>query len=310
MFVMDLKYQKACFLFLALFCLLPFVDSAMALLIGIGVAFTFGNPYEAQTKKVSSLLLKACVVLLGFGINLFTALKVGASGALVTALTIGVTFAASAFFLHFYKMEKNCSTLITCGTAICGGSAIAAIAPVIRAHNDHISVALGTVFLLNSVALMIFPALGHFFGLTEHQFGLWCAMAIHDTSSVVGAAAKYGKTALEIATTVKLARTLWIIPLALIISFLNKGDRSSIQFPTFILFFVLAMAVGTYTPQFNPLYHWLIILARRGLALTLFCIGTGLSYKNIKQVGMRPLFLGVFLWGVISVVSLIIIKNS
>lgn len=307
---MSLAYKKAGFLALALFCFLPFVDSSLALILGVAVALTFGNPYEVLTKKTSSLLLKGCVVLLGFGINLFSAFKVGLNGALVTCITIAVTFAASAFFVHFYKMEKNCSTLITCGTAICGGSAIAAIAPIIRARNEDISVALGTVFLLNSVALVIFPTLGHLFELTQQQFGLWCAMAIHDTSSVVGAAAKYGETALEIATTVKLARTLWIIPLALIVSFANKGERSSIQFPTFILFFVLAMAVGTYTPQFNPIYQGLIFIARRGLALTLFCIGTGLSYKNIKQVGPRPLFLGVFLWGIISAVSFVIVKNS
>lgn len=306
--VLNEQRRKALFLLLCFCSLLPFIDSAMALLMGIVVAATFGNPYESVTKKVTSALLKVCVVLLGFGINLFTAFKVGASGAVATLITISVTFLASALFTYFYAVEKQSATLITCGTAICGGSAIAAISPVIGAESKQISVALGVIFLLNSVALMIFPSLGTYLGLSQHQFGLWCAMAIHDTSSVVGAAAKFGEQALHIATTVKLARTLWIIPLALVISFLHKGDKKAVKFPLFILFFVFAMAIGTYLPQFAPLYKGLIFIARRGLSLTLFGIGTGLSFSNVRQVGARPLLLGVFLWAVISVVSLILVQ--
>jgi len=214
-----MSWQKIVFFLLILICLTPFVSPPIALLLGLITAFTFGNPFPEQTKKTTKFLLQISVVLLGFGMNLSKVLEAGRDGILFTIATIFGTLSLGLLIGKLLKIDSKVSNLISSGTAICGGSAIAAIAPVIDADSEETSVSLGTVFILNSIALFIFPVIGHFFNLTEKQFGIWSAIAIHDTSSVVGAATRYGDEALQIATTVKLTRALWIAPIALLFHF-------------------------------------------------------------------------------------------
>ncbi len=211
---------------------------------------------------------------------------------------------------RFFHIERNLSILLTSGTAICGGSAIAAVAPAVDASEKEISVSLGVVFLLNAVALVLFPFLGNLLGLTQHQFGLWSAIAIHDTSSVVGAASAYGNEALEVATTVKLARALWIIPVSLLSAFLFKSKGKKISIPWFILFFILAMLANSYLPGVSTLAPAITTVSKAALVVTLFLIGAGLSVEKIKSVGWKPLILGVILWITVSVFSLLVILNS
>ena len=203
------------------------------------------------------------------------------------------------------KIDKKTSHLISCGTAICGGSAIAAIAPVIKSDEKQTSVALGVIFILNSIALFLFPAIGHWLHLSQQDFGLWCAIAIHDTSSVVGAANKYGPEALQIATTVKLARALWIIPVALITAMIFKNKSSKIKIPYFIGLFIVAMLLNTYIPQTAVIAPSLVLIAKIGLTLTLFLIGAGLNFNVLKSVGLKPLFQGILLWAFIATAALL-----
>jgi uncharacterized integral membrane protein (TIGR00698 family) len=241
---------------------------------------------------------------LGFGMNLQSALRTGKEGVMFTIISITITLVAGYCLGRFFRIEKKTSFLISCGTAICGGSAIAAISPVIKADEKQISVALGCVFILNSVALIIFPVIGHYFNLSETQFGMWCALAIHDTSSVVGAASKYGSHALEIATTVKLTRALWIIPVAFVSTFIFKNKAGKISIPYFIGFFLLAMVANTYIPQIAVIRPFLIYISKAGLTLTLFLIGAGLSRKVLTIIGFKPLLAGLLLWLGISTVAL------
>ena len=298
------KNSKIIFILGATLCLTPFVSPAIALLMGLIVAQFTGHPYLHLNHKATNLLLQASVVGLGFGMNIHTAMQAGKEGVLFTVASISGTLIFGYLMGKWLSIEKKPSYLISAGTAICGGSAIAAISPVIKAEEKQISVALGCVFILNSVALIIFPVIGHHFNLSQTQFGLWCAIAIHDTSSVVGASSKYGVHALEVATTVKLARALWIIPVAFMSTFIFKNESKKITVPYFIGLFILAMLAFTYVPVVSKLSPYIIGIAKAGLTLTLFLIGAGLSRKVLSSVGFKPLLQGVALWVAISVAAL------
>lgn len=288
------------------------VSPPVALLGGIAYGFAVEHPLRREASSLSKLLLQLSVILLGFGMNLHQVLQVGRSGFLYTAVSITMAVVLGLVLGRVLHVGGKASFLITMGTAICGGSAIAALAPITEANEEEISVSMGTVFVLNSVALLIFPAIGWGLHLSQSQFGLWAALAIHDTSSVVGAAAKYGATALAIGTTVKLARALWIVPVSLLTA-LFIGRRTSavanthkakIRIPWFIFLFLLASVVSTFLVRFTPVYGQLNHLGRIGLTATLFLIGTGLSKKTLKQVGLRPLLQGVLLWLLVGCASL------
>lgn len=300
--------SKVIFILCIIACAVLPVDPPIALVLGIAAALVFGNPFISINQKATHLLLQVSVVGLGFGVNLFHALEAGKQGLIFTISTILITLAAGYVAGKFLKVDSKSSFLISNGTAICGGSAIAAVAPVIKADEKQMSVALGTVFILNSVALIIFPWIGHYFGLSETQFGTWCAIAIHDTSSVVGAAAKYGQLALQTAITIKLERALWIIPIALITAYIQKSHGNKIKIPYFIFLYVAAMVIATYFP--STAYETIYFLARKGLVITLFLIGAGLSVEKIKSVGFRPILQGLVLWFLISILSLVIIKQT
>lgn len=270
---------------------------------------TVGNPFGAQSQKLSKILLQVCVVGLGFGMNLQEVFRVSQSGFVFTALGIGFVLAFGFLLGKILRVGRTISYLISVGTAICGGSAIAAVAPVINASDDEMSVSLGTVFILNSVALIVFPAVGESVGLSQEQFGLWAALAIHDTSSVVGAGIKYGAVALGVATTVKLARALWIAPVALLTAVAGK-NQTKIKYPYFIGFFILAAIVNTYLPAGQPVYGLLTILSKAGLIITLFLIGSNISRDTLKAVGARPLLQGTVLWIVVAALSLWLIRSN
>jgi uncharacterized integral membrane protein (TIGR00698 family) len=303
--------QKSVFIILIFVCLTPWVSPPIALVLGLFAALTFGNPFPEQTGKATKILLQTSVVLLGFGMNLTSVIKAGKDGILFTIVTIFGTLAVGYLVGKLLKVEDEISALISSGTAICGGSAIAAVAPAIDAKSEQISVSLGTVFILNSVALILFPIIGHALNLSQNQFGIWSAIAIHDTSSVVGAAQSYGAEALAIATTVKLARALWIAPVALLFSFIYRSKKTKIAVPYFIFFFLLATLIRTYMPGEFPssVFDSLVNLAKAGLTVTLFLIGASLSRETLKKVGIKPLFQGVLLWILISIVSLWAVSN-
>lgn len=289
------------FLALAVLSFSPLVSPPIALLFGILFVNIFGKVLETDTfvKK----LLQYSIIGLGFGINLNTAIEAGSQGFLFTVSTIALVMIFGLFLAKILKIDKTIAQLISAGTAICGGSAIAAVAPILKANSKQTSVALGIVFVLNAVALFIFPEIGHFFNLTQNQFGIWSAIAIHDTSSVVGAASKYGNEALQVATTVKLARALWIIPLAFLISIFTKSE-GKIKIPYFIGFFVLAILAGTYLPFLQNFNSIISEISRDTLKVALFLIGAGLSLQNLKNIGVKPLLLGIILWIFISSISL------
>ena len=283
------------------------ISPPLALTAGILFGLTLAHPYLGDSRSLSKVLLQGSVVALGFGMNLQEVLRAGRSGFIYTALGISAALAAGAALGRVLGVPRTPSFLISSGTAICGGSAIAAVAPILQAEAGEMSVALGTVFILNSVALLIFPPIGGVFHLTQEQFGLWAALAIHDTSSVVGAAAKYGAVALVIATTVKLARALWIVPLSLGTAAVRKS-QSRVQIPWFIFLFCLAAVVNTYTPGITGATRALSQLGRLGLTATLFLIGTGISREALREVGWRPLLQGVLLWLFVGAGSLALIR--
>ena len=303
-------WQKAVFILLVLFSLSPWGSPPVALALGLALALSIGSPFPSLSGKPTKYLLQTSVVLLGFGMDLKAVYEAGKSGILFTIATIFGTLILGYAVGRLLNVKPKISTLISSGTAICGGSAIAAVAPVINAEADEISVSLGTVFVLNSIALFAFPLIGHAIGLTQNQFGVWSAIAIHDTSSVVGAAGAYGSEALAIATTVKLARALWIAPVALVFAYIYRNDvkakRAKISIPWFIFLFLLATVVRTYAPSFifPSIFDSLVNLAKAGMVVTLFLIGASLSRATLRNVGARPLIQGVFLWLVISAVSL------
>jgi uncharacterized integral membrane protein (TIGR00698 family) len=296
--------SKVIFFICIAFCLTPFASPAIALLLGLVIAQSTGHPYIHINHKATNLLLQASVVGLGFGMNVHSAMQAGKEGVLFTIASISGTLILGSLLGKWLTIEKKTSYLIASGTAICGGSAIAAISPVIKAEEKQISVALGCIFILNAIALLIFPVIGHYFNLSQTQFGLWCAIAIHDTSSVVGAAGKYGSRALEVATTVKLARALWIIPVAFMSTFIFKNRSKKVTIPYFIGLFVLAMIANTYVPAISHIRPLFATSAKIGLTLTLFLIGAGLSRKIIVAVGVKPLLQGVVLWITISATAL------
>jgi len=284
-----------------------FASPPVALGLGLVFGLAFRHPYGPETRKLSRYLLQASVVGLGFGMNLHQVIHAGRSGFLYTLLSISFAMLAGMALGALFKVEKRPAFLISTGTAICGGSAIAAVGPISHASDEEMAISLGTVFVLNSIALLIFPAIGAALHLTQTQFGLWAALAIHDTSSVVGAAAKYGAVALAVGTTVKLARALWIVPVS-VGAAVAKRSKAKIQWPWFIAFFCLAAVCNTYLPAASPAYGWLSKIAKIGLTATLYLIGTGISVKTLKEVGHRPLLQGIALWLLVSIASLWLIR--
>ena len=271
------------------------VSPPLALLGGLVFGFAAVHPFQSQSKRMAKFLLQASVVALGFGMNLHQVLQAGRSGFLYTAVSITGVMLLGLGFGYLLHVGKKSAFLISAGTAICGGSAIAAVGPIAEASEEEMAVSLGTVFILNSVALFLFPAIGYALHMTQAQFGLWSALAIHDTSSVVGATAKYGTTALAVGTTIKLARALWIVPLSFVTA-LTLKSKARIQWPWFILLFLLAALLNTLLPSFNPTFGFLNRVGKIGLTVTLFLIGTGLNKETLRQVGARPLLQGLALW--------------
>ncbi|GAB2770157.1 putative integral membrane protein (TIGR00698 family) [Hymenobacter luteus] len=291
-------------------CLTPWASPPVALALGLVLAQTVGNPFLAQTRKLTAKLLQYSVIGLGFGMNAQAAVQAGQQGLLFTAASIAGTLGLGYVAGRWLGLGRHITHLISCGTAICGGSAIAAVGPVLRAKEEEMSVALATVFVLNALALFAFPVVGHALSLSQNQFGLWCAIAIHDTSSVVGAAAAYGEQALQVATTVKLARALWIVPVALGTALVFRQKDVKVKIPYFILGFIGAMLLNTYVPATHVVAPYLVQLAKLGLTVTLFFIGAGLSMRAVKAVGPKPFILGTGLWLVVSLVSLYAILHS
>ena len=297
-------YKRPLYLFLLLLCLAPGITPPFALLTGLIFALIGGPTFPKSNKILSKYLLQGSVVGLGFGMNLQQAYASGKDGMLFTIISVAGTLLLGILIAKKLKIDKRTGYLISSGTAICGGSAIAAIGPVIKANESQMSVSLGTVFILNAVALFVFPFFGHLFELNQHQFGLWAAIAIHDTSSVVGAASAYGDQALQVASTVKLTRALWIIPVSLVTTFLFKGKSDKLYIPWFIFLFVLAMILNTLFEIPTNITGSIVLLARKGLTLSLFCIGASLTKTVFKNVGIRPMIQGVLIWIIVCIASL------
>jgi uncharacterized integral membrane protein (TIGR00698 family) len=289
------------------FCLTPWASPPLALLAGLIFGAIATHPYKNESRKLSKVLLQSAVVGLGFGMNLQEVLHAGKSGFLYTAIGIAFAMSIGTLLGKFIAVGPRAAFLISTGTAICGGSAIAAVGPITGASEDEMSVSLGTIFVLNSVALLTFPTIGLWLKLSQTQFGLWAALAIHDTSSVVGASAKYGAIALAVGTTVKLARALWIVPLSVGTAAV-KGSKTRIQWPWFILFFCLAAVANTYLFPGARAYQFLSGAGRLMLIITLFLIGASLSPATVRKVGPRPLLQGILLWIVVAVTSLLAIR--
>lgn len=288
------------------------ITAPVALFAGLVFAFSFKNPCPKFNKKTSKYLLQVAVVCLGFSMNLNESLKSGSEGMMFTVVSVVGVMVLGTLLGYYMHLNRKTSYLISSGTAICGGSAIAAVGPVLKASGDEMAVSLGVIFILNAIALFIFPPLGHLFGMSETQFGTWAAIAIHDTSSVVGAGEVYGPVALQTATLIKLTRALWIIPLALVTMFFfrEKGSKSKISIPWFIFIFILAMVVNTYVALPEVFVDAMVWIAKRGMVVTLFLIGASLSLATIKEVGVRPLLLAIILWVLIGVSSLFVVLNT
>jgi uncharacterized integral membrane protein (TIGR00698 family) len=298
-----------------LLCLLPFISSGWALLLGVLVAISCGNPYSTLTKKWTHRLLTFSVMGLGAGMNLFVVAKAGMDGIVYTLVTLATAFLLGLTLGRVFGTARDTSILITAGTAICGGSAIAAVAPVLRAKSHEVSVALGIVFMLNACALFLFPTIGHWLNMSEAQFGLWSAVAIHDTSSVVGATMQYGAHALEVGTTIKLARSLWIIPMTFVLGLVvsrrtdEENNQEKPKRPWFILGFLAMAAIVTAFPSLQPVGHTIESLARRLLVVTLFLIGSNLTPQTLRSVGFRPFLQGIVLWGLMASGTLFIVQK-
>ena len=298
---------KIIFILALILCLSGWISPPLALSLGIIFGVSLRHPYAQFSRNAARILLQVSVVALGFGMNLHEVVRAGRSGFIYTALGISFSLMVGLAIGKFLRIGGNAPYLITAGTAICGGSAIAAIGPILHADDEEMAVSLGTVFILNSVALLTFPLIGNILHLTQSQFGLWAALAIHDTSSVVGATSKYGAQALVVGTTVKLARALWIVPLALATAAV-KHSKTRVQLPWFILFFCLGAVVNTYVPAFGNFDRWAFNAGRLGLTATLFLIGTGISVATLKSVGWRPLLQGVLLWIIVAMATLYLIR--
>ncbi|MGY0398421.1 MAG: YeiH family protein [Ostreibacterium sp.] len=302
-------YTKLIYFLIAIIALLGLINSPVALLMGFLFSFFLGNPFQSYSQKAISYLLRISVVGLGFGMIITETLQTSKEGFNLTFYSIILTISLGLLLTRLLKLDLKLGHLITAGTAICGGSAIAAISPIIKAKSKTISLALGVVFLLNSIALFIFPAVGHLLNLTQEQFGLWCAVAIHDTSSVVGAALSYGEEALRVAVTVKLSRTLWIIPLSILSMFLFKTKGEKVRIPYFILLFIGAIIINSYHLLPETATNLIVLSAKRSLILTLFLIGSTISISDLKSTGIKPIILASSLWIFISIFSLIYIVN-
>ncbi|MCG1036225.1 YeiH family protein [Polaribacter sargassicola] len=298
---------KITFFSVIIIILFGYVSSSVALVLGFIFALIFKNPYKNYSYKAIHHFLKIAVIGLGFGMQLKETLTTSKNAFSITFFSIFLTISLGFLLTKLFKVDKKLGHLITSGTSICGGSAIAAISPVIKAKTKPISVALGIVFLLNSIALFVFPSIGHLLNLSQNQFGLWCAIAIHDTSSVVGAALTYGDEALKIATTVKLSRTLWIIPLSLFSMFIFKTKGEKIKVPYFILLFILAVVVNSCHIIAAEITLEIVHYAKKILVVTLFLVGATISLKDLKSTGIKPILLAISLWVFISVFSLIYI---
>ena len=289
---------------------LPVISAPLALLCGLAFALIFPNPYPKFNKKTSKYLLQVAVVCLGFNMNLQESLKSGSEGMLFTVVSVVGVMALGVLVGYWLHINRKTAYLISSGTAICGGSAIAAVGPVLKENENEMAVSLGVIFILNSLGLFIFPPLGHIFEMTQQQFGTWAAIAIHDTSSVVGAGEAYGEEALQIATLIKLTRALWIIPLAIATMFIFRDKTAKISIPWFIFIFVLAMVVNTYVTLPAWFVSSMVWIAKRGMVVTLFLIGASLSIASIRSVGVKPLLQAVLLWVVISVSSLFVVLET
>lgn len=305
LFEVNRYLQQAIFAAVIFLCLFSIISPPIALLFGVVIVNIFGNPFVEFNGKAITFLLQFSVIGLGFGMNASSAISAGKEGFLLTVFSIFSTLILGTFLGKWLKTDKKTSHLISCGTAICGGSAIAAISPVIKSNENETSIALGVIFILNSIALFVFPFIGHQLDLSQKDFGLWCAIAIHDTSSVVGAANKYGAEALQIATTVKLARALWIIPISILTAAIFKSKNSKIKIPYFIGLFIVAMLLNSYVPATAVIAPHIVNIAKVGLTITLFLIGATLNVNTLKSVGVKPLLQGVFLWIFIAVLGLV-----
>ena len=303
-FSTNIPTKKIIYIVAAVFCLTPIVSAPFALLLGLVFALTLGTPFPTFNKKMSKYLLQVSVVGLGFGMNLLDSVKAGSDGMLFTLFSVVSVMLVGIMLGKWLRIPNVSAYLIASGTAICGGSAIAAVGPIAKAKDSEMSISLATIFVLNAIALFLFPVLGHWLHLSQHQFGLWAAIAIHDTSSVVGAGATFGEEALKVATTVKLTRALWIIPLSIFTSFYFKSKGDKVFIPWFILFFIVAMVLNTYLHIPTVLTHGIVSVAKQCLTLTLFFIGAGLSRSALKMVGIKPFVLGVTLWFFIAIISL------
>ncbi|MBT0663643.1 putative sulfate exporter family transporter [Geobacter pelophilus] len=300
----PITMKRLAFLLLATACALPQVGTAAALLAGIAFSLAFANPWPAESSAWSRKLLQISVVGLGFGLSLPEIWQVGKSSIGYTIIGILLTILIGSLLGRVLGVRNNTSLLVSFGTAICGGSAIAAMAPVLKAESEDTAVSLATVFMLNSVALLAFPPVGSFFGISQHAFGLWAGLAIHDTSSVVGAAAAYGPAALATATTVKLARALWITPCVMVAAVMKKTSQKGVV-PLFIIGFLVAATIRSLVPSLNAIWGDLAAIARQLLVVTLFLIGSGLSRGVLRKVGLRPLLQGCALWLLVSSVTLL-----
>ena len=289
---------------------IPQINAPVALLAGLIFAFAFKNPRPKFNKKTSKYLLQVAVVCLGFNMNLHESLKSGSEGMMFTVVSVVGVMVLGILIGYWLHLNRKTAYLISSGTAICGGSAIAAVGPVLKADENEMAVSLGVIFILNAVALFIFPPIGHMLDMSQQQFGTWAAIAIHDTSSVVGAGEQYGETALQMATLIKLTRALWIIPLALVTMFLFREKGSKISVPWFIFIFILAMIVNTYVALPVWFVDTMVWIARRGMVVTLFLIGASLSVATVRQVGVKPLLLAILLWIVISLTSLAVVLRT
>ncbi|MCI9607898.1 MAG: putative sulfate exporter family transporter [Muribaculaceae bacterium] len=312
------RTAKVVYILLIVLCLFPFdklglkqyITPAVALFIGLVYAMLFECPYPKFNKKTSKYLLQVSVVGLGFGMNVTESLKSGSEGMLFTVVSVVGVMAIGVMVGWWLHLNRKTAYLISSGTAICGGSAIAAVGPVLKASSHEMAVSLGVIFILNAIALFIFPPIGHFFDMSQAQFGTWAAIAIHDTSSVVGAGEAYGPEALKLATLIKLTRALWIIPLAFVTMALFRDKTAKISIPWFIFLFVLAMVVNTYCALPAGVSEWCVWLAKKGLVLTLLLIGASLSLATIKSVGARPLLLAIVLWIIIGVSSFFVVRAT
>jgi uncharacterized integral membrane protein (TIGR00698 family) len=302
--LLNSKVVKISFLIIGATCLSPHISPPVALFLGLAFSLTLGAPFQELNKTIAKYLLQISVVGLGFGMNLLDSVKAGSDGMFFTLFSVVSVMIIGILVGKWLNIGKVPSFLISSGTAICGGSAIAAVGPIAKANESEMSVSLATIFILNAIALFLFPVLGHWLHLSQHQFGLWAAIAIHDTSSVVGAGATFGEEALKVATTVKLTRALWIIPLSVFTSFYFKFKEDKIVIPWFILFFIVAMVANTYMNIPAAITHNIVTVSRQSLTLTLFFIGAGLSRATLKSVGIKPLVLGLTLWIFIAIISL------